>query len=103
MGLLGSLSPSIVNLTALSGIWLGNNSLSGVIPDLSSLKLLEILHLEDNQLTGDIPSSLGDIKTLSELFLQNNNLTGRIPDSLVGRPGLKVRTSGNQFLSPTPS
>ncbi|MBA0549703.1 hypothetical protein Golob_020722, partial [Gossypium lobatum] len=43
MGLLGSLSPSIANLTALNGIWLSNNSLSGVIPDLSSLKLLEIL------------------------------------------------------------
>ncbi|XWS54009.1 hypothetical protein CRYUN_Cryun10bG0050900 [Craigia yunnanensis] len=103
MGLSGSLSPSVANLTALSSIWLGNNSLSGVIPDLSSLKLLEILHLEDNQLTGDIPSSLGDIGRLRELFLQNNNLTGRIPDSLVGRPGLEVRTSGNQFLSPPPS
>ncbi|XVE66033.1 hypothetical protein DITRI_Ditri08aG0049000 [Diplodiscus trichospermus] len=103
MGLSGSLSPSIANLTALSGIWLGNNNFSGIIPDLSSLKLLEILHLEDNQLNGRIPSSLGDIGRLRELFLQNNNLTGRIPDSLVGRPGLDVRTSGNQFLSSPPS
>ncbi|TYI41522.1 hypothetical protein ES332_A01G032700v1 [Gossypium tomentosum] len=103
MGLLGSLSPSIANLTALNGIWLGNNSLSGVIPDLSSLKLLEILHLQDNQLTGEIPSSLGEMKSLRELFLQNNSLTGRIPSSLIGRPGLEVRTSGNQFLSPPPS
>ncbi|OMP08702.1 hypothetical protein COLO4_06197 [Corchorus olitorius] len=67
MGLSGYLAPSIGNLTALSGIWLGNNSLSGVIPDLSSLKLLEILHLEDNQLSGEIPSSLGDIGRLREL------------------------------------
>ncbi|XP_021291375.1 putative leucine-rich repeat receptor-like serine/threonine-protein kinase At2g14440 [Herrania umbratica] len=103
MGLAGSLSPSIANLTALSGIWLGNNSLSGVIPDLSSLMLLEILHMEDNQLSGEIPSSLGDLGRLRELFLQNNNLTGSIPDSLVGRSGLEVRTSGNQFLSPPPS
>ncbi|XVF38171.1 hypothetical protein REPUB_Repub20aG0077400 [Reevesia pubescens] len=103
MGLSGSLSPSIANLTALSGIWLGNNSLLGVIPDLSSLKLLEILHLEDNQLSGDIPSSLGDIGRLRELFLQNNNLTGRIPDNIVGKPGLEVMTYGNQFLSPPPS
>ncbi|KAE8662326.1 putative membrane-associated kinase regulator 1 [Hibiscus syriacus] len=103
IGLSGSLSPSIANLTALSSIWLGNNSLSGVIPDLSSLKLLETLHLEENQLTGEIPSSLGDIESLRELFLQNNNLTGRIPDTLVGRPRLEVRTSGNQFLTPPPS
>ncbi|XVF63171.1 hypothetical protein PTKIN_Ptkin09bG0067000 [Pterospermum kingtungense] len=103
MDLSGSLSPSIANLTALSDIWLGNNSISGVIPDLSSLKQLQILHLEDNQLNGDIPSSLGDIGSLRELFLQNNNLTGRIPDSLAGRPGLNLKTSGNLFLSPPPS
>ncbi|KAL4282701.1 hypothetical protein GQ457_16G028810 [Hibiscus cannabinus] len=103
MGLSGSLSSNIANLTALSGIWLGNNSLSGRIPDLSSLKLLEILHLEDNQFNGDIPSSLGDLGRLRELFLQNNNLTGRIPDSLVGKPGLDFKYSGNQFLSPAPS
>ncbi|TYI12057.1 hypothetical protein ES332_A09G249400v1 [Gossypium tomentosum] len=103
MGLSGSLSSSIANLTALTGIWLGNNSLSGTIPNLSSLRLLEVLHLEDNQFNGDIPSSLGEVRSLRELFLQNNNLTGRIPDSLVGKPGLDLRTSGNQFLSPSPS
>ncbi|KAE8728135.1 hypothetical protein F3Y22_tig00004779pilonHSYRG00149 [Hibiscus syriacus] len=69
MGASGSLSSSIANLTSLRGIWLGNNSLSGVIPDLSSLKLLEILHLEDNQFNGDIPSSLGDIGRLRELMI----------------------------------
>ncbi|RVW55554.1 putative LRR receptor-like serine/threonine-protein kinase [Vitis vinifera] len=67
MGLSGSLSPSVANLTALTNIWLGNNSLSGSIPDLSSLKRLEILHLEDNQFSGEIPSSLGNIDSLQEL------------------------------------
>ncbi|RVX22239.1 putative LRR receptor-like serine/threonine-protein kinase [Vitis vinifera] len=67
MGLSGSLSPSVANLTALTNIWLGNNSLSGSIPDLSSLKRLEILHLEDNQFSGEIPSSLGSIDSLQEL------------------------------------
>lgn len=69
MGLSGSISPSISRLTALSGMyvnikflsadrftaankflnsliyhrWLGNNSLTGSIPDLSSLSNLEIL------------------------------------------------------------
>ncbi|KAG4201418.1 hypothetical protein ERO13_A05G277766v2 [Gossypium hirsutum] len=67
MGLSGSLSSSIANLTALTGIWLGNNSLSGTIPNLSSLRLLEVLHLEDNQFNGDIPSSLGEVRSLREL------------------------------------
>ncbi|CAJ1977241.1 unnamed protein product [Sphenostylis stenocarpa] len=100
MVLSGSLSPFVANMTALTNIWLGNNSLTGQIPNLSSLKMLETLHLEDNQFSGEIPSSLGDINSLQEVFLQNNNLTGQIPANLIGKPGLNVRTSGNNFLSP---
>lgn len=104
MGLSGSLSPSIAKMTALTSIWLGNNSLTGPIPDLSSLKMLQILHLEDNHLSGGIPPSLGDIGRLSELFLQNNNLTGLIPNNLKGKPGLNLKTSpGNNFASSPPS
>ncbi|GAU14870.1 hypothetical protein TSUD_46630 [Trifolium subterraneum] len=101
MELSGSLSPFVANMTALTNIWLGNNSLSGQIPSLSSLTMLETLHLEDNQFSGEIPSSLGNISSLKEVFLQNNNLTGQIPANLVGKPGLTVRTSGNDFLTPS--
>ncbi|GMN46636.1 hypothetical protein TIFTF001_015815 [Ficus carica] len=102
MGLSGTLSPGIANMTALNGIWLGDNKLSGPIPDLSSLKRLEKLHLEDNQFSGEIPLSLGDIATLRELFLQNNNLTGHIPSSLNGKTGLDLRVSGNSLLTSAP-
>ncbi|KAK7280158.1 hypothetical protein RJT34_25220 [Clitoria ternatea] len=100
MDLSGSLSPFVANMTALANIWLGNNSLSGQIPDLSSLKMLETLHLEDNQFNGEIPSSLGNISSLKEVFLQNNNLTGQVPANLIGKPGVNLRISGNNFLSP---
>ncbi|CAL1396829.1 unnamed protein product [Linum trigynum] len=100
MGLGGSISHRITRLTALTDIWLGNNSLSGSIPDLSSLRLLETLHLEDNNLTGVIPSSLGNIDGLRQLFVQNNNLTGEVPTSIVGKSGLELRTNpGNHFTS----
>ncbi|CAI8604724.1 unnamed protein product [Vicia faba] len=100
MDLSGSLSPFVANMTALTNIWLGNNSLSGQIPNLRSLTKLETLRLEDNQFNGEIPSSLGNIGSLKEVFLQNNNLTGQVPANLIGKPGLIVRTSGNNFLSP---
>ncbi|XP_068334095.1 putative leucine-rich repeat receptor-like serine/threonine-protein kinase At2g14440 [Pyrus communis] len=103
MGLSGSLSPRIANMTALSNILLGKNKFTGPIPDLSSLKLLEKLHLEDNHFSGNIPSSLGSIDSLHELFLQNNCLTGEVPDSLVGKSGLDLRTSGNSFSAPPPT
>jgi Leucine-rich repeat (LRR) protein len=101
MGLTGLMSPGISRLTALQDIWLGNNSLSGSIPDLSKLRMLETLHLEDNQFSGEIPSSLGNITGLHELFLQNNNLTGEIPNSLLTKPGLDLRTSGNNLSTPS--
>ncbi|XP_042475797.1 leucine-rich repeat receptor-like serine/threonine-protein kinase At2g14510 isoform X2 [Macadamia integrifolia] len=91
MGLSGSLSPYIANLTALTDIWLGNNNLTGPIPDVSSLRRLQTLHLEDNHFMGQVPSSLGNIPRLRELFLQNNNLTGQIPDSLKAKPGLNLQ------------
>ncbi|GER25096.1 leucine-rich repeat family protein [Striga asiatica] len=101
MGLLGSISPSIARLTALSSILLGNNSLTGSIPDLSTLRGLQNLHLENNQLGGTIPPSLGSLTNLNELFLQNNNLTGQVPSSLTQKPGLTLRyTPGNPFLAP---
>jgi len=103
MGLSGSLAPEVAKLTALSSIWLGNNSLSGSIPDLSSLKYLESVHLEDNSFSGNIPSFFGGVPHLRELFLQNNNLTGQIPNNLLQKQGLDLRTSGNPFLTQPPS
>ncbi|XP_010464165.1 PREDICTED: probable LRR receptor-like serine/threonine-protein kinase At1g67720 [Camelina sativa] len=102
MGISGSLAPAVTKLTALSSIWLGKNSLSGSLPDFSSLKLLESLHLEDNRFSGNIPPSLGGVPHLRELFLQNNNLTGQIPSNLLQKPGLNLRTSGNPFLTQQP-
>ncbi|MCL7036204.1 hypothetical protein MKW94_020062 [Papaver nudicaule] len=105
MALSGYISRHISNMTALTDIWLGNNSLTGSIPDLSKLRLLKTLHLEDNQLVGRIPQSLGTIENLRELFLQNNNLMGQIPNSLLEKQDLNLKTSpGNiLLLPPSPS
>ncbi|XP_074292219.1 putative LRR receptor-like serine/threonine-protein kinase At4g29180 [Silene latifolia] len=102
MGLSGSLSPHIANLTALNTIVLRRNNLSGTIPfSLGSLKLLEILDLASNQLSGTIPSSLGDLKSLRELHLEHNNLSGTVPKSLLQKPGLNFTfTPGNRLSLP---
>ncbi|KAL8490779.1 hypothetical protein ACS0TY_022686 [Phlomoides rotata] len=102
MGLYGSISPSISRLTALTSILLGNNGLSRTIPDLSPLKGLQFLHLEDNLLRGTIPPSLGTLQNLQELFVQNNNLTGQVPSELFSKPGLTLRYAGNPLLMTPP-
>ncbi|KAL7118963.1 hypothetical protein ACP275_02G033700 [Erythranthe tilingii] len=93
-GLYGSLPASISNLTGLKHLLLGDNRFSGTIPDLSALKSLEILHLENNHFEGAVPSSLGQLPNLHEVFLQNNKLDGsNIPESLTKKGGVSVRLS----------
>ncbi|GLJ07388.1 hypothetical protein SUGI_0065820 [Cryptomeria japonica] len=89
-GLIGHIPPSIANLTAITQLLLGHNNLSSSIPNLSSLKNLRKLQLQNNQLTGDIPSSLEKLPMLNELFLQNNKLDGDVPPGLI-KPGLNLR------------
>ncbi|KAJ3676294.1 hypothetical protein LUZ60_003706 [Juncus effusus] len=102
MGLTGTISPSIANLTALTDISFANNNFSGPIPELGQLKSLKRLHLQNNHLTQSIPQSLGNISTLTELFVQNNNLTGQVPSNLLDNTKLNLRLHpGNQF-SPDP-
>ncbi|XP_074568418.1 leucine-rich repeat receptor-like serine/threonine-protein kinase At2g14510 [Curcuma longa] len=99
MGLSGSISPYISNLTALTNVSLANNNFTGHIPNLSRLRNLEKLHLQDNQFTGTITLSFVNLTKLQELYIENNNLTGDIPPSLF-RNGLDFRYSpGNNFSS----
>ncbi|RWR74151.1 putative LRR receptor-like serine/threonine-protein kinase isoform X5 [Cinnamomum micranthum f. kanehirae] len=45
------------------------------------LSLMTIIDLSMNQLTGNIPSQMGDLKALHSLNLSNNILSGPIPES----------------------
>ena len=40
------------------------------------------IKLEDNQLTGQIPSEIGNLTNLSSLLLNSNQLTGEIPSNI---------------------
>ncbi|XP_042506813.1 probable LRR receptor-like serine/threonine-protein kinase At5g59680 [Macadamia integrifolia] len=90
-GLSGTLSPSLGNLTRLTHIWLGGNKFTGQIPDLSPLNELVSLRLDNNQLEGRIPKSLGELDSLQELFLQNNNLKGQVPNALKTKSGINIQ------------
>ncbi|XP_010691039.2 probable LRR receptor-like serine/threonine-protein kinase PAM74 [Beta vulgaris subsp. vulgaris] len=68
LGLTGSLSTSMGNLSAIVHLWLGHNKLSGSLPDLSSMKMLQTLHLENNQFEGSIPESLSNLPNIREMY-----------------------------------
>ena len=64
-------------------IRLGDNNLSGTIPsELGNLSMMRTLSLYDNQLTGSIPSELENATFLRDLSLSGNQLTGSIPSEL---------------------
>ncbi|KAL0328911.1 UNVERIFIED_CONTAM: putative LRR receptor-like serine/threonine-protein kinase [Sesamum calycinum] len=91
MGLSGTLSPSIGNLTHLRTMLLQNNQLSGVIPmEIGKLSELQTLDLSSNQFDGEIPSSLGRLTRLSYLRLSKNKLSGQIPRDVADLTGLSV-------------
>jgi Leucine-rich repeat (LRR) protein len=62
---------------------LDNNQLSGSIPStLGSCAWLQDLHLGNNSLTGTLPSTLGRSSHLQGLHLSSNALRGSIPQDL---------------------
>ena len=67
----------------VNGLLLDDNQLTGKIPsELGSLANLEWLQLNNNQLTGTIPAELGRMTNLMVLRLAGNQLTGCVPASL---------------------
>ncbi|KMT04430.1 hypothetical protein BVRB_8g181050 [Beta vulgaris subsp. vulgaris] len=104
MGLSGTLSPSIGNLTHLRSISMQNNQLSGPIPDeIGKLQELQTLDLSGNQFSGEIPGSIGNLGHLSYLKLSRNKLSGQIPEHVANLTGLSfLDLSFNNLTGPTP-
>nr|KJB45928.1 hypothetical protein B456_007G338700 [Gossypium raimondii] len=65
---------------------LSNNSFSGSLLELvcnsSSEELMEVLYIDKNLISGDIPDCWNHWQRLNLLNLGSNNLTGKIPPSL---------------------
>ena len=70
--------------------YVDNNTLTGKIPtELGNMKLTTDMGLSFNQLTGPIPNELGNLNVRA-LQLNNNLLTGKIPKELGNCSELEV-------------
>ncbi|GMY05130.1 leucine-rich repeat receptor protein kinase HPCA1-like isoform X1, partial [Fagus crenata] len=79
-------------------VLLNSNNLTGNIPDTLGLVLtLEVIRFDRNSLSGSIPSNFNNLVNVNQLLLSNNNLTGPIPN-LTGMNLLNyVDMSNNSF------
>ncbi|CAH2064242.1 unnamed protein product [Thlaspi arvense] len=85
--------------TSLMTLIMDNNMLSGKITDnLRNLRLLTVIDLSNNFLTGTIPRWLGNF-FLDILRISNNRLQGEIPPSLFNIPYLWLLDLSGNFLS----
>ena len=73
----------VVENGRVTRINLNHNNLTGKIPSIiGNLYKLKYLNLGGNQLSDTIPSELGQLADLEKLDLASNNLTGTIPTNL---------------------
>ena len=100
MGLRGTVSPNLGNLSFLVIVDLKNNSFGGQLPtELCSLYRLKVLDFSYNEFVGGIPNALEDLSQLQYLYLGANNFSGFLPQSIGNLHRLKVLNICNNKLS----
>ncbi|TVU33032.1 hypothetical protein EJB05_24812, partial [Eragrostis curvula] len=100
LDLLGTILPSIGNLTYLRRLQLPMNRIGGAIPsELGRLLELRHVNLSYNALEGGIPAMLSECKQLENISLAFNSLSGGIPQAM----GDTVQQAGraNRPIPPT--
>lgn len=83
--------------TGLEELNLSNNNLTGALPSqIGQLKNLKILDASNNQMTG-VPAEVGQLSKLQVLNLSDNELTG-LPNELANLKNLRTfNLSGNNY------
>jgi Leucine-rich repeat (LRR) protein len=84
---------------------LTNNNLTGtILASIGNLTYLTILSLEGNDISGSLPAELGSLASLSILKINDSNLTGSIPQTIGNLLQLKeIDLSNNQLSGAIPS
>ena len=81
----------VSRLGRVQQLYLPYNNLTGPIPSsLGNLQTAIYIEFSSNQITGVIPSSFGNLQSLLQLDMSSNQLTGNIPTELGNLSNLSV-------------
>jgi hypothetical protein len=61
---------------------MAGNALTGTLPTELGVAQLRVMELQENSISGPVPSEIGALSSLTHLFLQENRLTGSLPMEL---------------------
>ncbi|PPD72425.1 hypothetical protein GOBAR_DD30671 [Gossypium barbadense] len=98
----GTIPPKLFSSEmVLIHILFDGNQLTGNIPStLGHVQTLEVLRLDRNALWGEVPSNLNNLTNINDLNLAHNNLTGPLPD-LTSMNTLNYVDLSNNSFDPT--
>ncbi|XP_077229623.1 uncharacterized protein LOC143862455 [Tasmannia lanceolata] len=99
LGLVGSITPNIGNLSLLRFLHLQNNKLTGFLPGrIADLFRLKVLNVSSNSIEGSLPLNLSRCLELTVLEMSGNMISGQIPTDLGLLPKLQVLTLSRNLL-----
>ncbi|GAB4862059.1 hypothetical protein Ancab_037313 [Ancistrocladus abbreviatus] len=99
-GLVGTLSPSLGNLSFIRQIMLLNNTFQGQIPSqIGRLHRLQVLDLRNNSMEGNIPANLSRCFNPRNLSFGVNKVTGKIPAEFGSFSMLRVLAINDNSLT----
>ena len=94
----GNIPISMGKLSAVTILYMQNNSLQGTIPYFGGPLSLQYLDLSCKNLSGQVPPFFMNLSSLVYLNLSFNNLEGKIPTEGVFANGSAVEVLGNPKL-----
>ncbi|OAY71353.1 putative leucine-rich repeat receptor-like protein kinase [Ananas comosus] len=97
--LTGGIPESVGLVRTLEILNLGNNDLSGQMPNLTAMRKLKYVDLSNNSFDpSESPSWFLDLKSLTTLIIESGGLHGQMPQELFGVSQLeKVALDNNEF------
>ncbi|MEM7539454.1 MAG: leucine-rich repeat domain-containing protein, partial [Chloroflexota bacterium] len=97
---LTSIPPELGRLSSIQTLDLNDNQLTSIPPEIGNLSSIQTLYLNDNQLTS-IPSEIGNLSNLQTLYLDGNQLTS-IPSEIGNLSSIETLNSNNNQLTSIP-